>query len=534
MPRPRWTPLPTLALATVSLTLVAGCGLLPGKGDENPSEGAGEEKAQESDTPPDSIDTRPTNSWELPGGKAEVSLHRVDDHMVAYLVVTNEAGNDLHLSSHLADGFGESGNTDNDYPWNYFSGIAWLDPEGRILHKPYHLKDRSCLCSSTGSDAYLSSEGDTWEGYAVLAAPPEHVEELTLISHIALPFVDVPIQGGPPEGVDYTTPQDEPEAEPEQAELESVIESDQETVIEDKETTDINLSTDVLFELEESELTDEADELIADAAQQIEDMGATEVMVEGHADSSGDDEINDPLSEARAESVRDALEELIDSDIDFETKGYGSDEPIASNSDEDGRARNRRVTISVPRGTPTESTDTEETGDTENGEDAEPAQGEGTPATEASLTGPSGDAFDSEAEVEVALTDLRTLTPSTVLLSYKATNPNDKKTRIGLDMVSERWMEFRYHATHAVTLDDPDGGRSAHPLRVESLDTDGRAADKPYCLCSSTSGINMGSTQLGPEETREYYALLPIIPGSTVTDVTIGEVGTMENVAIAH
>ncbi|WP_017539443.1 OmpA family protein [Nocardiopsis halophila] len=297
-------------------------------------------------------------------------------------------------------------------------------------------------------------------------------------------------------------------------------------MVEDSETTDFNLSTDVLFELEESELMAEADGVLDRTAAEIENLGAAEVRVEGHADSSGTDEINDPLSEERAEAVRDALEERIDGDIAYETEGFGSREPIADNDTEDGRARNRRVTVSVPRGTPVEQGESAEDG--AGGDGGSPAEGEGTPAEEAAVSGPSDK--DGAPEVDVALTGLRAVTPSTALLTYELHNPNDGTVSVNLDMYSEQWMAFRYHATHAVSLSAPGGDRTSHPLRVHPPDD----RSDPYCFCSSTAGINLGSTRLAGGATGEYYAMLPITPGTTVTDVTVGPMGTMEGVAVAH
>ncbi|MDA2810508.1 OmpA family protein [Nocardiopsis sp. RSe5-2] len=519
--------LPWLASVGAVLLGLSGCSLLGGDGGGG---GGGEDPGKDGGGGAGSVEpitSRATNVWEMPGGRAEISLHRVDDeHMIARMKVVNEEDTRIHMGSHLAEGFGES----EDYPWDYFSGVAWLDPGGRKLHRPYYVDDEGqCLCSpSSGS---VLDEGEEWEGYAVLAAPPADVEALTVVTHVALPFVDVPVEDGAPEGLDYTPPSEEPDAEPETVELESVLESDQETVIEDSEATDFNLSTDVLFEVEESELTSEADELLDTTAADIEELGPTQVRIEGHADSSGNDEINDPLSQDRAEAVRDALEERIGGDIEYETEGFGSREPIASNETEDGRERNRRVTISVPKGTPVEDGSKEDGagGGASPDEDGAADQGEGTPAAEAAVSGPADDDEDAP-EVDVALTGLQAVTPNTALLTYELHNPNDDDASVDLYMSSEDWMEFRYHATHAVALESPGGGRAARPLRVDVPDD----REDPYCFCSSAAGINLGSTILPPGGTAEYYAMLPITAKAAVTDVTVGTMGTMEGVAITR
>ncbi|MCK5714556.1 MAG: OmpA family protein [Nitrosomonadaceae bacterium] len=68
--------------------------------------------------------------------------------------------------------------------------------------------------------------------------------------------------------------------------------------------------------------------------------------IEGHTDSSGSDAINDPLSLERATAVVSHLKKKYDiSHYRLEAKGFGSRNPIISNSTKEGRSRNRRVEI---------------------------------------------------------------------------------------------------------------------------------------------------------------------------------------------
>ncbi len=74
-----------------------------------------------------------------------------------------------------------------------------------------------------------------------------------------------------------------------------------------------------------------------------------EVTVEigGHTDSSGDRELNRRISQQRADAVAEYLKGKGISMKRMYTRGYGEDFPIASNSTEDGRKKNRRVAIRV-------------------------------------------------------------------------------------------------------------------------------------------------------------------------------------------
>lgn len=71
------------------------------------------------------------------------------------------------------------------------------------------------------------------------------------------------------------------------------------------------------------------------------------VEISGHTDDVGSDEVNDKLSQARADAVRDFLIKAGCNGDNIVAKGYGKNKPIASNATENGRARNRRVEMQV-------------------------------------------------------------------------------------------------------------------------------------------------------------------------------------------
>jgi len=71
--------------------------------------------------------------------------------------------------------------------------------------------------------------------------------------------------------------------------------------------------------------------------------------IAGHADSTGNDAINDPLSQRRADAVK---KYLVKKGVDSKrlvSKGYGSRRPIATNKTKEGRRQNRRVQFEIIR-----------------------------------------------------------------------------------------------------------------------------------------------------------------------------------------
>jgi outer membrane protein OmpA-like peptidoglycan-associated protein len=74
------------------------------------------------------------------------------------------------------------------------------------------------------------------------------------------------------------------------------------------------------------------------------------VKIDGYTDDQGNANINGPLSEARANAVKRWLQRKAPSnfpDSRFAVEGHGASSPVASNSTADGRAQNRRVSITL-------------------------------------------------------------------------------------------------------------------------------------------------------------------------------------------
>jgi outer membrane protein OmpA-like peptidoglycan-associated protein len=69
------------------------------------------------------------------------------------------------------------------------------------------------------------------------------------------------------------------------------------------------------------------------------------IRIEGHTDSSGNTHANQVLSQRRADAVRDALIAAGVAANRITAVGLGENQPVADNTTEEGRARNRRVDV---------------------------------------------------------------------------------------------------------------------------------------------------------------------------------------------
>ena len=109
------------------------------------------------------------------------------------------------------------------------------------------------------------------------------------------------------------------------------------------------VSATALFDFDKAVLKPAGKEAIHGIDEEIKSSKAKviDINVVGHTDSVGTEEYNQQLSVRRANAVKDYMvSEGIDPGI-IDVKGMGEAEPVASNDTAEGRAKNRRVEISV-------------------------------------------------------------------------------------------------------------------------------------------------------------------------------------------
>ena len=103
------------------------------------------------------------------------------------------------------------------------------------------------------------------------------------------------------------------------------------------------VTNNILFETGKATLKPESMEEIMKVAEYMKKNPSARFEVQGHTDNQGSDAVNDPLSQQRAEAVVKALEEQGVDPFNLRAVGKGSHEPVAENTTDEGRAKNRRV-----------------------------------------------------------------------------------------------------------------------------------------------------------------------------------------------
>lgn len=87
--------------------------------------------------------------------------------------------------------------------------------------------------------------------------------------------------------------------------------------------------------------------VLNDVALVVNKYQKTTLQVEGHTDSVGSDDLNQRLSESRANSVKQYLTQVGVDSRRITTLGMGEYRPMGNNDEADGRQKNRRVELKI-------------------------------------------------------------------------------------------------------------------------------------------------------------------------------------------
>lgn len=110
----------------------------------------------------------------------------------------------------------------------------------------------------------------------------------------------------------------------------------------------ITFRSELLFASNSSVLTRDAVSSIRKLGQGIKNSKETyEILVDGHTDATGTSSYNLWLSQRRAASVKLCLTEAGVDASGIKISGHGDARPVAENNTPEGRAKNRRVEITI-------------------------------------------------------------------------------------------------------------------------------------------------------------------------------------------
>ena len=117
------------------------------------------------------------------------------------------------------------------------------------------------------------------------------------------------------------------------------------SVTRDGDNIILNMPGNITFATGSSDINADFFAVLNSVALVVNKYEKTYIDIIGHTDNTGSAELNQRLSEARANSVARYLESQKVLPQRIVTSGMGMNNPIASNSTPEGRAQNRRVEI---------------------------------------------------------------------------------------------------------------------------------------------------------------------------------------------
>jgi outer membrane protein OmpA-like peptidoglycan-associated protein len=113
------------------------------------------------------------------------------------------------------------------------------------------------------------------------------------------------------------------------------------------EGINMTFASGLMFNINSATLQDSYKDDLRAAASVFQKYGDTNILVEGHTDDTGSDELNMNLSRQRADNVANFL---VDNGVDrtrLQTKAFGETQPKYPNDSDDNRSKNRRVELAI-------------------------------------------------------------------------------------------------------------------------------------------------------------------------------------------
>ncbi|MCF2446888.1 OmpA family protein [Dyadobacter sp. CY345] len=113
------------------------------------------------------------------------------------------------------------------------------------------------------------------------------------------------------------------------------------------EGINLTFNSGLLFKINSAELSEDAKQELKKVGGILAKYEDTQILLEGHTDDTGSDDLNMNLSERRAESVSSYLETQNIPSSRLKTKWYGESQPKYPNDSEANRVKNRRVELAI-------------------------------------------------------------------------------------------------------------------------------------------------------------------------------------------
>ena len=509
----------TIGLAVVAVMLT-GCSVLtgpPGGGEERQSQTSTHLSA----TPP----TRPTTAaptatstsndaskviasqpMAVAEGLARIDLLSVDrstaDTVLVRFRVANEGAEKLWVYGNLND--------TEPKPRYEANGVTLIDGVHNKRYFPLTTSGEACMCSNL--DDVAIPPGQAKDLFAIFPAPPPGLRSVTVSVPLTPPFIEVPIGAGPvpPAGLDPAKTQLQP---PKILSVTSRAEGEEQSFDEDDTNQKVRLSADVLFALNKADLTARSRTALQSVATRIDASPGDEVTIDGYTDTTGNDAINQPLSERRARAVQNQLKRLVTrSGVTYRSAGHGSQDPVAGNGTEEGRKKNRRVTVTFARPVPPPPSTPPPSPPP-----AQPPASGAAPAVIATAQPQAADAQNTKLEINW----LRRESSGLVALTWTLTNTGSADLYVDFAFYGMFPTDYEGGTTPAVDLFDPANQMYYRPLRDSET----------HCVCSDFTGV--GRKFLQPAESVTLYDVYKLPPEVTTVAINIPGYASPKDVPIS-
>jgi K(+)-stimulated pyrophosphate-energized sodium pump len=103
----------------------------------------------------------------------------------------------------------------------------------------------------------------------------------------------------------------------------------------------------LLFDTGAATLQPASQEQLSNIAAILKAYPKAKVVIGGYTDNTGDAAANVKLSQQRADNVMAELAKLGVDPSRMSAKGYGEEHPVADNATEEGRQKNRRISLHI-------------------------------------------------------------------------------------------------------------------------------------------------------------------------------------------